>query len=123
MENRAYLQLEPIQGTWTPLDLRQWRKSRGLIQPAAAALLGIAKRTYLYAERGKKRGGYVVTTIPRQLELAVKGLDAEFGADRLSDLELRLAYSRAVVALEDRARMVPSYRPEPPRRPRALPVK
>ncbi len=123
MDNRSNIHLEPIQGTWTPAQLRAWRKSRGLIQGAAAALLGVARRTYLYAERGKTRGGYILVTIPRQLELAVKGLDADLGADRLSDQELRAAYSRAVVALEDAAGAVPTYRPSPSRTPRILPAR
>ena len=107
----------------TPVDLRAWRKSRGLIQRDAAALLGIVRRTYLYLERGKTRAGGVIATVPRQIELAVKGLDFEMGAHRLQDQELRAAYSRAVVAIEDRIGAVPTMRPMPPRPPRILPAK
>jgi len=116
------LDLEPVQGTWTPAQLKEWRRSRGLNQVSAAALLGMARRPYQYAERGKTRGGYVVITIPRQLELAVKGLDWELGVDRLPDLELRAAYARAVVVLEDKAGVIPTYRPAPKRGPKILPA-
>jgi transcriptional regulator with XRE-family HTH domain len=122
MENRSLLEIDPIQGKMTPAELRAWRRSRGLIQRAAAALLGVARRTYQYAERGKTRGSNVLITVPRQLELAVKGLDVEMGATRLSDQELRAAYSRIVVSLEDAAGAVPTYRPAPPRTPRILPA-
>jgi DNA-binding XRE family transcriptional regulator len=123
MENRSTLVLEPIQGKMTPAELRAWRRSRGLIQSAAAALLGLGRRTYLYAERGKTKEGRILTTIPRQLELAVKGLDAEFGVERLPEHEWRAAYSRAVVILEDAAGMIPTSRPEPKRPPRILDAK
>lgn len=126
MENRGTLDLEPVQGTWTPTQLREWRRSRGINQMSTAALLGMARRPYQYAERGKTRSGYILITIPRQLELAVKGLDTELGAGHLSDDELRIAYARAVVALEDQAGMIPAYRPQPkqPKRaPKVLPAK
>lgn len=84
--------------------------------------MGVARRTYLYAERGKTRGGYVLTMIPRQVELAVKGLDCEMGSHHLSEFELRAAYSRKVVDLEDAAGIIPSYRPEPKRGPKILPA-
>jgi transcriptional regulator with XRE-family HTH domain len=114
VENRGLIELEPIQGTWTPSQLKVWRKSRGLTQLSAAALLGVARRTYQYAERGNTRGGYIVMTIERELELAVKGLDYELGGGVLtvSDMELRAAYSRKVVELEDKAGLIPTSRPQ-----------
>ena len=95
-----------------------------MIQRDAAALLGVAVRTYLYIERGKTRGGYTRITIPRYIELAVKGLDCEFGVHHRDPRELNTAYARAIVALEDQAGVVPTVRPmapQPKRAPRVLP--
>ena len=97
----------------TPMELRAWRKSRGLIQRDAAALLGIVRRTYLYQEQGKTRGGYTIATIPRLTELAIKGLDMEMGVGRLPEAEWRKNYAKAIVALEEASGYRPTTRPMP----------
>lgn len=102
MRNRSHLYIEPSRGTMTPSDLKAWRQARGLIQRDAGALLGMAKRTYHYLEAGETRGGAKLATIPRQAELALKGLDAEMiAAFGVTDADgLRAAYARAVITLE-----------------------
>ena len=69
--------MRQIPASMKPADLRNWRKGHGYTQPEAARLLGLSPRTYTYHETGTTRAGYRVPTVPRLVELAIKGLDAE----------------------------------------------
>jgi hypothetical protein len=90
--------IEPKASSMTPAQLRQWRTERWLLQRDAAALLGLALRIYHRLERGIAGSRAEMATIPRTIELAVRGLDAEMGENAgASDLgSLRAVYARAV---------------------------
>jgi transcriptional regulator with XRE-family HTH domain len=69
--------IDQIPGTWKPEQLVAWRKSHGFSQADAGNLLGISRRTYQHYEKGDTRGGFSLPTLPRLVELAIKGLDGE----------------------------------------------
>jgi transcriptional regulator with XRE-family HTH domain len=69
--------IQRIPARMTPAELIAWRKQHGFSQEDAGNMLGVARRTYLHYERGDTRGGYKQPTVPRLVELAIKGLDAE----------------------------------------------
>jgi DNA-binding XRE family transcriptional regulator len=66
-----------VPSSMKPDDLVLWRKSHGFTQDAASKLLGISKRTLVHAENGNTRCRMRVPKVPRLIELATKGLDAE----------------------------------------------
>ena len=51
-----------------PKEFRHWRKSLGLKQKEAAALLGLKKRMIQYYEKGERDGKPI--TIPKYIRLA-----------------------------------------------------
>ncbi len=51
-----------------PKEFRRWRKSLGLKQKEAAALLGLKKRMIQYYEKGERDGKTIV--IPKYIRLA-----------------------------------------------------
>ncbi len=51
-----------------PKEFRRWRKSLGLKQKEAAALLGLKKRMIQYYEKGERDGKAIV--VPKYIRLA-----------------------------------------------------
>ena len=88
--------IDKLPGKMTPAQLVDWRKAHGFSQQDAAAMLGMSRRPYQYLEGGETRGGFRPPTIPRTVELAIKGLDVElrllrYRAGGRSLVELRAA--------------------------------
>lgn len=96
-----------LPGIMTRDQLRHWRKERGLTQVNLASLLGLSRSAYLYLENGDRRRPNASPTLPRTVELALRGLDSEIKAAFQSTEPdgLRHAYAKAIdfIAEEQRA--------------------
>jgi len=69
-----------------PKEFRHWRKSLGLKQKEAAAMLGLKKRMIQYYEKGERDGKEI--NIPKYVRLACyavgKGIH-DFDGEKVSD--------------------------------------